>query len=84
MLSRNCRILYDFAVGELNREHIDEWVGLEVCELFNLQALLRIANKKHIDETLEIINSSNSREEASTRLQKRYGFSKIVHEEGVK
>ena len=81
--NRSCRILYDFIEGELNKEHIKEWAGLEVCELFNLQALLRIANKNDIDETLEIINSSNSREEASNRLQKRYGFSKIVHERNL-
>lgn len=81
--TRSCRILYDFIIGELNKEHIDEWVGLEVNELFNLQALLKIANKKNIDETLEIINSSNSREETSIRLQKRYGYSKIVHERNL-
>ena len=69
--TRSCALLYDFIEGNLNKEHIEEWVGLEVCELFNLQALLRIANKKNIEETLQIINNSNSRDEASIRLQKK-------------
>ena len=80
---RSCRILYDFIEGDLNKEHIDEWAKLEVCELWNLQALLKVACKKHIEETLEIINSSNNREEASIRLEKRYGFPKIVHERNL-
>jgi len=80
---RSCRILYDFIEGDLNKEHIDEWAKLEVCELWNLQALLRVGCKKHIEETLEIINSSNNREEASIKLQERYGFPKIVHERNL-
>ena len=50
---RSCRILYDFIEGDLNKEHIDEWAKLEVCELWNLQALLRVGCKKHIEETLK-------------------------------
>lgn len=80
---RSCRILYDFIEGDLNKEHIDEWAKLEVCELWNLQALLKVGCEKHIEETLEIINSSNNREEASIRLEKRYGFSRIVHERNL-
>ncbi len=79
----SCAILHDFIDGSLNKEHIDEWVGLEVCELFNLQALLKVACKEHIAETLEIINNSNTKEQASVMLQKRFGYSRIIHERNL-
>ena len=70
---RNCRLLYDFIEGNLNRENINEWAKLQVNLIVNLKVLLKVANKKNIDKTIQIIENSNSKEEAVKKLSDEYG-----------
>ena len=73
MDSRSCRILYDFIEGNLNKESINEWAKLQVNLIVNLKVLLKVANKKNIDKTIQIIENSNSKEEAVKKLSDEYG-----------
>ena len=73
MDSRSCRILYDFIEGDLNKESINEWAKLQVNLIVNLKVLLKVANKKNIDKTIQIIENSNSKEEAVKKLSDEYG-----------
>ena len=73
MDSRSCRILYDFIEGNLNRESINEWARLQVNLMVNLKVLLKVANKKNIEKTIQIIENSNSKEEAANKLSDEYG-----------
>ena len=73
MDSRSCRILYDFIEGNLNKESINEWAKLQVNLMVNLKVLLKVANKKNIDKTIQIIENSNSKEEAVKKLSDEYG-----------
>ena len=70
---RNCRLLYDFIEGNLNKENINEWAKLQVNLIVNLKVLLKVANKKNIDKTIQIIENSNSKEEAVKKLSDEYG-----------
>ena len=69
----SCRILYDFIEGNLNKENINEWAKLQVNLIVNLKVLLKVANKKNIDKTIQIIENSNSKEEAVKKLSDEYG-----------
>ena len=69
----SCRILYDFIEGNLNRENINEWAKLQVVLMVNLKVLLKVANKKNIEKTIQIIENSNSKEEAAKKLSDEYG-----------
>jgi len=80
MKTRSCRILYDFIEGNLNKEHINEWAGLQVCLIWNLRCILRVACKKNIEKTLNIIQSSSSQKEAANKLSEEYGYSPLIHE----
>ena len=73
MDSRSCRILYDFIEGNLNKGSINEWAKLQVNLIVNLKVLLKVANKKNIDKTIQIIENSNSKEEAVKKLSDEYG-----------
>lgn len=73
MDSHSCRILYDFIEGNLNKESINEWAKLQVNLIVNLKVLLKVANKKNIDKTIQIIENSNSKEEAVKKLSDEYG-----------
>ena len=73
MDSRSCRILYDFIEGNLNKESINEWAKLQVNLIVNLKVLLKVANKKNIEKTIQIIENSNSKEEAANKLSDEYG-----------
>ena len=73
MDSRSCRILYDFIEGNLNKKSINEWAKLQVNLIVNLKVLLKVANKKNIDKTIQIIENSNSKEEAVKKLSDEYG-----------
>ena len=78
--TRSCRLLYDFIEGNLNKEHINEWAGLQVSQIFNLRVLLKVACKKNIEKTLQIIQKSNCQKEAAKKLSDEYGYSPVIHE----
>ena len=78
--TRSCWLLYDFIEGNLNKEHINEWAGLQVSQIFNLRALLKIAGKKNIEKTFQIIQNSNSPKETAKKLSDEYGYSPVIHE----
>lgn len=78
--TRSCWLLYDFIEGNLNKEHIKEWAGLQVSQIFNLRVLLKVASKKNIHKTLSIIQSCNSTKEAAKKLSEEYGYSPVIHE----
>jgi hypothetical protein len=78
--TRSCLLLYDFIEGNLNKEHINEWAGLQVSQIFNLRVLLKVASKKNIHKTLSIIQSCNSTKEAAKKLSEEYGYSPVIHE----
>ena len=78
--TRSCWLLYDFIEGNLNKEHIKEWAGLQVSQIFNLRALLKIAGKKNIEKTFQIIQNSNSPKETAKKLSDEYGYSPVIHE----
>jgi DNA gyrase/topoisomerase IV subunit A len=80
MKTRSCRILSDFIEGNLNKEHINEWVGLQVSQIFNLRTLLKVACKNNIEKTLNIIQNSDSPKEAAKKLSEEYGYSPAIHE----
>lgn len=80
MKPRSCRILYDLVEGNLNKENIMEWAGLQVSQIFNLKVLLKAANKDNIEKTLQIIQNSNSKEDAAKQLSKVYRYSPAIHE----
>ena len=73
MEPRNCRILYDFIEGNLNKENINEWARLQVHLIVNLKILLNVANKKNINKTIQIIENSKSKEVAAKKLSDEYG-----------
>lgn len=78
--TRSCQILYDFIEGNLNKEHINEWAGLQVSQIWNLRCLLRVACKKNIEKTINIIQNSNDPKEAAKKLSEEYGYSPVIHE----
>ena len=78
--TRSCWLLYDLIEGNLNKEHIKEWAGLQVSQIFNLRVLLKVASKKNIHKTLSIIQSCNSTKEAAKKLSEEYGYSPVIHE----
>ena len=78
--TRSCWLLYDLIEGNLNKEHIKEWAGLQVSQIFNLRVLLKVARKKNIHKTLSIIQSCNSTKEAAKKLSEEYGYSPVIHE----
>ena len=69
----SCRILYDFIEGNLNKESINKWARLQVNLMVNLKVLLKVANKKNIEKTIQIIENSDSKEEAAKKLSDEYG-----------
>lgn len=73
METRSCRLLYDFIEGNLNKDNINEWARLQVNLIVNLKVLLKVANKKNIEKTIQIIQNSNSKEEAANKLSDEYG-----------
>ena len=79
MKPRSCRLLYDFVEGNLNKESIREWAGLQVSQIFNLKLLLRVANKKNIEKTIQIIENSNSKDDAAKKLSDEYMHSPEIH-----
>lgn len=79
MKPRSCRLLYDFVEGNLNKENIREWAGLQVCQIFNLKLLLRVANKENIDKTIRIIENSISNDDAAQKLSDEYMHSPEIH-----
>ena len=78
--TRSCWLLYDLIEGNLNKERIKEWAGLQVSQIFNLRVLLKVASKKNIHKTLSIIQSCNSTKEAAKKLSEEYGYSPVIHE----
>lgn len=70
---RSCRLLYDFIEGNLNKDNINEWARLQVNLIVNLKVLLKVANKNNIEKTIQIIQNSNSKEEAANKLSDEYG-----------
>lgn len=79
MKPRSCRLLYDFIEGNLNKENIREWAGLQVSQIFNLKLLLKVANKENIEKTIQIIQNSNSKEDAAKKLSDEYMHSPEIH-----
>lgn len=77
---RSCRLLYDFIEGNLNKENINEWAALQVNHIFNLKVLLKVACKKNIEKTLDIIQKTPSTKQAAKRMTEEYGYSPIIHE----
>ena len=77
MKPRSCRLLYDFIEGNLNKENIREWAGLQVSQIFNLKLLLKVANKENIEKTIQIIQNSNSKEDAAKKLMDVLGLDEI-------
>ena len=75
----SCRILYDFIEGNLNRENINEWAKLQVVLMVNLKVLLKVANKKNIEKTIQIIENSNSKDDAAKKLSDEYMHSPEIH-----
>ncbi len=73
MDTRSCRLLYDFIEGDLNKDNINEWARLQVNLIVNLKVLLKVANKKNIEKTIQIIQNSNSKDEAANKLSDEYG-----------
>jgi DNA gyrase/topoisomerase IV subunit A len=75
----SCRILYDFIEGNINKENINEWARLQVRLIVNLKVLLKVANKKNIYKTIQIIDNSTSKEEAAKMLSDEYGHIPEMH-----